>query len=121
MGRETTVSIQETDFLINGRPTYEGRTYYGMRIEGLLLNSRMVQGIFDDLNPKTRSLGCGTRSAIAASLSRRCRDGAIMVFSASRSTCKVVVRTGIATANSSPGSTQLSMLPGICGRTARRV
>jgi hypothetical protein len=27
-----------------------------MRIEGLLLNSRMVQGIFDDLNPETRSL-----------------------------------------------------------------
>jgi len=26
-----------------------------MRIEGLLLNSRMVQGIFDDLNPDTRS------------------------------------------------------------------
>ena len=25
-----------------------------MRIEGLLMNSRMVQGIFDDLNPDTR-------------------------------------------------------------------
>jgi hypothetical protein len=56
MGRKTTVLIQEADFLINGRPTYEGRTYDAMRIEGLLLNSRMVQGIFDDLNPETRSL-----------------------------------------------------------------
>ncbi len=53
--RQTTVSIQEDRFLINGRPTYEGRTYNGMKIEGLLLNSRMVQGVFDDLNPETRS------------------------------------------------------------------
>jgi hypothetical protein len=52
----TVVSIVESDFLINGRPTYEGRSYRGMRIEGLLLNSRMVQGVFDDLNPKTRFL-----------------------------------------------------------------
>ena len=41
-------------FLIDGRPTYEGRNWRGMRIEGLLMNSRMVQGIFDDLNPETR-------------------------------------------------------------------
>jgi hypothetical protein len=27
-----------------------------MRIEGLLMNSRMVQGIFDDLNPATRDM-----------------------------------------------------------------
>jgi hypothetical protein len=27
-----------------------------MKIEGLLMNSRMVQGIFDDLNPKTREM-----------------------------------------------------------------
>jgi hypothetical protein len=40
--------------LINGKPTYEGRTWRGHKIEGLLLNSRMVQGIFDDLNPSTR-------------------------------------------------------------------
>jgi hypothetical protein len=40
-------------FFINGRPTYEGREYNGMKIEGLLMNSRMVQGIFDDLNPET--------------------------------------------------------------------
>jgi hypothetical protein len=52
--RQTSVSIQGDRFLINGRPTYEGRTWRGMRIEGLLMNSRMVQGIFDDLNPDTR-------------------------------------------------------------------
>src|SRR5918994_1297391 len=51
----TTVEIAADRFLINGRPTYAGRTWRGMRIEGLLMNSRMVQGIFDDLNPETRS------------------------------------------------------------------
>jgi hypothetical protein len=52
--RQTTVSIQGERFLINGRPTYEGRSWRGTPIEGLLMNSRMVQGIFDDLNPDTR-------------------------------------------------------------------
>jgi hypothetical protein len=47
-----------------------------MKIEGLLLNSRMVQGIFDDLNPETRTrwnypdgpwdAGRNTREFIAA-------------------------------------------------------
>lgn len=55
MAGATVVGIQGADFTINGRPTYEGRTWRGHRIEGLLLNSRMVQGIFDDLNPQTRS------------------------------------------------------------------
>jgi hypothetical protein len=50
---KTEVSIVADAFHINGRPTYEGRTWNGHKIEGLLLNSRMVQGIFDDLNPKT--------------------------------------------------------------------
>lgn len=53
--RRTKVEIRGEDFLLNGRPTYEGRSWNGHRIEGLLLNSRMVQGIFDDLNPATRS------------------------------------------------------------------
>ena len=52
----TRVPIEGPDFVIDGRPTYQGRNYGGMRIAGLLLNSRMVQGIFDDLNPETRSL-----------------------------------------------------------------
>jgi hypothetical protein len=50
----TTVSIRGGDFLINGRPTFEGRQWRGYRIEGLLPNARMVQGVFDDLNPETR-------------------------------------------------------------------
>lgn len=51
----TVVSIAGEQFLINGRPTYAGRTWDGVPIEGRLMNSRMVQGIFDDLNPATRS------------------------------------------------------------------
>jgi len=52
--RRTSVSTHGDAFHINGRPTYEGRTYQGKKIEGLLMNSRMVQGIFDDRNPVTR-------------------------------------------------------------------
>jgi hypothetical protein len=51
--RRTTVSIRGEKFFINGRPTYAGRSYKGMKIEGLLMNSRMVQGIYDDRNPET--------------------------------------------------------------------
>jgi hypothetical protein len=53
--RHTEVSIHGAAFHINGTPTYAGRTFQGNTIEGLLLNSRMVQGIFDDRNPQTRS------------------------------------------------------------------
>lgn len=48
------VEIKGNDFYINGKPTYNGRYWNTHKIEGLLLNSRMVQGIFDDLNPITR-------------------------------------------------------------------
>lgn len=48
--RHTVVSIRGDAFYINGQPTYKGRTWNGKKIEGLLLNSRMVQGTFDDLN-----------------------------------------------------------------------
>lgn len=51
--RATAVSIVGGDFHINDRPTYAGRSWRGHRIEGLLLNSRMVQATYDDLNPET--------------------------------------------------------------------
>lgn len=51
--RKTSVSISDQQFFINGRLTYSGRYWNRHRIEGLLMNSRMVQGIFDDLNPET--------------------------------------------------------------------
>ncbi len=53
--RRTTVSIRDDRFFINGLPTYAGCKYKGAVIEGLLMNSRMVQGIYDDRNPETAS------------------------------------------------------------------
>lgn len=53
--RRPVIAIDGEKFILNGKPTYAGRTWRGYRIEGLLLNSRMVQGIFDDENPETRS------------------------------------------------------------------
>lgn len=54
--KNTVVEIKGEQFYVNGKPTYEGRVWKGNKIEGLLINSRMVQGIFDDLNPETREL-----------------------------------------------------------------
>ena len=54
--RKTEVSIKDGDFYINNLITLKGKTYDGMRLEGLLPNSRMVQGTYDDLNPETRDL-----------------------------------------------------------------
>jgi hypothetical protein len=51
--RKTVVAIVGDAFHINGAPTYAGRVWQGRSIEGLLMNSRMVQGIFDDRNPET--------------------------------------------------------------------
>lgn len=52
--RKTAISIYGEQFRINGELTYKGRSWKGKRIEGLLMNSRMVQATFDDLNPETR-------------------------------------------------------------------
>lgn len=54
--RETTVAVSGEKFLINGVPTFEGKSWKGHTIEGLLPNARMVQGIFDDLVDSTRQL-----------------------------------------------------------------
>lgn len=56
---QTEVTIEGEQFYINGTPTYEGQTWitsYGEEypIEGLLMNARLIQGTFDDLNPETR-------------------------------------------------------------------
>lgn len=51
--RKTEVTTHGQAFHINGRPTYEGRSYNGMKLEGLLMNARLVQATFDDLNPGT--------------------------------------------------------------------
>jgi len=54
--RSTHVTVEGDRWLVNGRPTHGGREYRGWKIEGLLLNSRMVQAVFDDENPVTRPL-----------------------------------------------------------------
>ena len=51
--RRTAVSIAGEEFHVNGRPTYAGVSWQGHKIQGLLLNARLVQGIFDDRNPAT--------------------------------------------------------------------
>ncbi|MGD2142620.1 MAG: hypothetical protein PVH79_03980 [Candidatus Bathyarchaeota archaeon] len=50
---ETEVAIEGAMFTINSEPTYPGRYWQDLKIEGLLLNSRMVQGVFDE-NPETQ-------------------------------------------------------------------
>ena len=52
----TEIGTDGTKVLINGRPTYEGVTHRGKPVEGLLLNSRMIQAIFDDACPETRAV-----------------------------------------------------------------
>ncbi len=54
--RKTVVAIRGEKFFINNEITLKGISLDGISLEGLLPNSRMVQGIFDDLNPETRAL-----------------------------------------------------------------
>ena len=49
----TEITIDGERFLIDGEVTYPGRTFQGHSLEGMLLNSRMVQATFDDANPDT--------------------------------------------------------------------
>lgn len=50
----TEIAVDGSRFLINGTPTYSGMEYGGKPVEGLLLNSRMVQALFDDACDATR-------------------------------------------------------------------
>jgi hypothetical protein len=47
---DTAVSIAGEGFRINGSPTYPDRRWNGDSIEGLLINARMVNGIYDDMD-----------------------------------------------------------------------
>ncbi|HEV7301503.1 MAG TPA: hypothetical protein VGN72_19220 [Tepidisphaeraceae bacterium] len=55
MTNRTIVSFAGDAIHINGQPTYAGRTYNGHKIEGLLLNVRLVQATYHDENPETQS------------------------------------------------------------------
>jgi len=50
---QTVVSISGDEFLINGMPTYAGQFWQGHKVQGLLMNARLVQATFDDRNPAT--------------------------------------------------------------------
>jgi hypothetical protein len=50
----TRVSFGGADVYLDGQPTYPGREFDGVRVEGLLFNVRAVQATFDDANPDTR-------------------------------------------------------------------
>lgn len=52
----TEIAVEARDVFVNGRRTYEGRIHDGRRIEGLLLDTRMVQALFDDAEPATSRL-----------------------------------------------------------------
>src|SRR5690606_7734416 len=56
MKRKTVVSIDGDQFRINGQLTYPNRTWHGHRVEGLLMNARLVQATFNDRNPQTQAL-----------------------------------------------------------------
>ncbi|HXB52025.1 MAG TPA: hypothetical protein VNU69_04630, partial [Rhizomicrobium sp.] len=54
--RATSIGIAGNEFLINGTPTYPGRSFRGGKIQGLLFTSRMVNCIINDQNPETRGM-----------------------------------------------------------------
>ena len=56
MACQTRISIKGERWLINDQVTYAGRKYRGWDVEGLLMNSRMTNAVFDDENPVTRGL-----------------------------------------------------------------
>ena len=52
----TEISVEGDKFLVNGTPTNEAATFRGVSIEGLMMNSRMANAVFDDDNEFTRHL-----------------------------------------------------------------
>ena len=52
--RMTHVELRDEEWWINGHPVYDGRTWQGQPMRGLLFNSRMSNALFDDLNTATR-------------------------------------------------------------------
>ena len=52
----TAVTIEDGKFLINGTPTLQGKSFRDVLIEGLLMNSRMANAMWDDENEFTSHL-----------------------------------------------------------------
>jgi hypothetical protein len=53
---KTEISLEGDKFLVNGTPTNEAITFRGVSMEGLMMNSRMANAVFDDDNEFTRHL-----------------------------------------------------------------
>ena len=53
---KTEISLEGDKFLVNGTPTNEATTFRGVSMEGLIMNSRMANAVFDDDNEFTRHL-----------------------------------------------------------------
>jgi hypothetical protein len=53
-----TVSVRGESFLLDGKPTYIDVPSVNPRAIGMLLNTRMVQALFEDENPETQKLWC---------------------------------------------------------------
>ena len=53
---KTAITIDGENFLINGAPTQQGQSFRGTSIEGLLMNSRMANAMWDDENELTKHL-----------------------------------------------------------------
>src|SRR5215831_2654324 len=116
--RRTRIAIDRTQFFINGQPTYKGRVCRGNRIEGLLMNARLVQGIFDDLNPDTLNRWAypdtrhGIQSGTRANSLQRWPSGGVMACWVSRSISRAAARK--VTQRISRGITQHSSLTVPC-------
>lgn len=50
----TSITIQKTSFLINGKPTYSEIDGSAENAHGLLMNARFIQGVFDDRTGRDR-------------------------------------------------------------------
>ena len=53
---KTRVGIRADEWTINGKPTFEGKSWKGVSMQGLLPNARMVNAVFDDMNEQTKHL-----------------------------------------------------------------
>ena len=53
---QTQLTARGECWLINGQTTYKGQKYRDWDVQGLLMNSRMTNAVFDDENPVTRQL-----------------------------------------------------------------
>lgn len=109
------MTIEGEKFLIDGKPTYSDVPNVNPKALGMLLNSRMVQALFDDENPETRHLWrypdgseFDPRGTLT-SLSLRCHTTRLMASSLSQSTCSVAVQRQVSSQQTNLGMSAVSI------------